>query len=84
MLITMTDGDQLIVKNYLMISLNIRYSATAFHWIPEEIGYPKVIQMLKPHGTLALFWNKPFRLVRIIYYIRKFKVFIKNTDHQTI
>ena len=36
------------------------YSATAFHWIPEEIGYPKAFDLLKPGGTLALFWNHPF------------------------
>lgn len=41
-------------------SVDVIYSATAFHWIPEEIGYPKVLEMLKPNGTLALFWNKPF------------------------
>lgn len=34
------------------------YSATAFHWIKEEIGYPKVFNMLKSGGTLALFWNR--------------------------
>lgn len=31
------------------------YSASAFHWIPEEIGYPKVYQMLKSKGTFARF-----------------------------
>lgn len=36
------------------------YSATAFHWIPEEMGYPKVFNLLKRGGTLALFWNHPF------------------------
>jgi SAM-dependent methyltransferase len=36
------------------------YSATAFHWIPEEIGYRKVFDMLKSDGTIALFWNRPF------------------------
>ncbi len=36
------------------------YSATAFHWVPAEIGYPKVFQHLKSRGTLALFWNRPF------------------------
>lgn len=36
------------------------YSATAFHWIPEEIGYSKAFDLLKPGGTLALFWNHPF------------------------
>ncbi len=33
-------------------------SAQAFHWIPPEIGYPKVQQALKPSGTMALFWNQ--------------------------
>lgn len=41
-------------------SVDLIYSATAFHWIPEEIGYPKVSKLLKTGGTLALFWNRPF------------------------
>lgn len=41
-------------------SINLIYSATAFHWIPEEIGYPKAFKLLKNGGTLALFSNKPF------------------------
>jgi ubiquinone/menaquinone biosynthesis C-methylase UbiE len=36
------------------------YSATAFHWIPEEIGLPKVYRLLNPSGAAALFWNRPF------------------------
>jgi len=36
------------------------YSATAFHWIPEDVGFPKAMDMLRPGGTLALFWNRPF------------------------
>jgi SAM-dependent methyltransferase len=36
------------------------YSATAFHWIPEEIGFTKVHQLLRNGGVLALFWNRPF------------------------
>lgn len=39
---------------------DILYSATAFHWIPEDISYPKVFKLLKNNGTLALFWNRPF------------------------
>ena len=35
------------------------YSATAFHWIPREQGLEKVKRLLKPGGTLALFWNHP-------------------------
>lgn len=41
-------------------SIDLLYSATAFHWIPENISYPKVMKMLKPKGTLAVFWNRPF------------------------
>ena len=32
-------------------------SATAFHWIPPEIGYPKAAQVLKDSGYMAAFWN---------------------------
>lgn len=40
-------------------SFDLIYSATAFHWIPEEIGFPKVFRLLKSGGTLALWWNRP-------------------------
>ena len=40
-------------------SIDLVYSATAFHWIPDEIGYPAVFRMLRPGGTVALFWNRP-------------------------
>jgi SAM-dependent methyltransferase len=33
-------------------------SAQAFHWIPPEIGYPKVHRALKKSGAMALFWNQ--------------------------
>lgn len=33
------------------------YSATAFHWVKSDIGYPKAWEMLKPGGTLAVFWQ---------------------------
>jgi SAM-dependent methyltransferase len=38
-------------------------SATAFHWIPPEIGYPKAASLLTDIGHIALFWNyhsRPF------------------------
>ncbi|WP_346930348.1 class I SAM-dependent methyltransferase [Clostridium sp.] len=41
-------------------SVDIIYSATAFHWISEDVGYPKALRLLKDNGTIALFWNKPF------------------------
>lgn len=37
------------------------FSATAFHWVPEEIGYKKVYSMLKPGGVFARFANHPNR-----------------------
>lgn len=37
------------------------FSASAFHWVPEEIGYPKVFSMLKSGGAFARFANHPFR-----------------------
>ncbi len=33
-------------------------SATAFHWIPPEIGYPKAAHVLKDSGALAIFANE--------------------------
>jgi hypothetical protein len=33
-------------------------SATAFHWIAPEIGYPKAAQALKDSGYLAIFSNE--------------------------
>ena len=32
-------------------------SATAWHWVDPMIGIPKSAQLLKPAGTLALWWN---------------------------
>lgn len=40
-------------------SFDLIYSATAFHWIDEKVGYPKCLKILKPKGTAAFFWNVP-------------------------
>lgn len=37
------------------------YSASAFHWVPEEIGYTKVYSMLRSGGVFARFANHPYR-----------------------
>ncbi len=42
-------------------SCDLIYSATAFHWIPEEIGYRKVYEMLKSGGVFARFANHPYK-----------------------
>ena len=40
-------------------SFDLVFSATAFHWIPEETGYRKVFSMLRPGGAFARFANHP-------------------------
>ena len=42
-------------------SYDLIYSASAFHWVPEEVGYPKVFDMLKSGGAFARFANHPYR-----------------------
>ena len=42
-------------------SFDLVYSASAFHWVPEEIGYPKVFRILKSGGAFARFANHPYR-----------------------
>lgn len=42
-------------------SFNLIFSATAFHWIPEEIGYTKVFNILKRGGVFARFANNPYK-----------------------
>ncbi len=37
------------------------FSASAFHWVPEKIGYEKVFNILKSGGVFARFANHPFR-----------------------
>ena len=40
-------------------SYDLVFSATAFHWVPEDIGYPKVFSILKEGGAFARFANRP-------------------------
>ena len=42
-------------------SFDLVYSASAFHWIPEKIGYEKVYHILKSGGVFARFANHPYR-----------------------
>ena len=42
-------------------SYDLVYSASAFHWIPEETGYAKVYRILKSGGAFARFANHPYR-----------------------
>lgn len=40
-------------------SYDLIYSASAFHWIPPEIGLPKVYQLLNPGGVFVWFSVQP-------------------------
>lgn len=42
-------------------SFDFIYSASAFHWISEEVGYQKVFSLLKSGGIFAQFANHPFK-----------------------
>jgi len=49
--------DVLLAEN----SCDLAYSASAFHWVPEDIGYRKVFAILRSGGSFARFANHPFR-----------------------
>lgn len=40
-------------------AFDLAVSADAFHWVPPEIGYPKVARALKDSGSAAFFWFVP-------------------------
>ena len=42
-------------------AFDLVYSASAFHWVPEEIGYPKVFRILKSGGAFARFAVHPYQ-----------------------
>lgn len=42
-------------------SVDLIYSASAFHWIAEDIGYLKVFDKLKSGGVFARFANHPYK-----------------------
>ena len=56
---TITDKFENI--DFLDDTYDLVYSASAFHWIPEDIGYAKVFAMLKNGGVFARFANHPYR-----------------------
>jgi len=49
-------------------SYDLVYSATAFHWIQQEIGYTKALDILKSSGVLALFWNHTYPTKNELYF----------------
>ena len=42
-------------------AFDLVYSASAFHWVPEETGYPKAFRILKSGGAFARFANHPYQ-----------------------
>ena len=38
-------------------SFDLAVSATAFHWVDEDIALPKVASLLRPGARWAMFWN---------------------------
>ena len=41
-------------------SIDLIYSATAFHWLPQKEAYKKIRRELRGGGTLAVFRNHPY------------------------
>jgi SAM-dependent methyltransferase len=39
-------------------AFDVVFSASAFHWIQSEVGYPKVADALRENGYFVLLWNK--------------------------
>lgn len=57
-------GFEVINQEFESVQLNentydLIYSASAFHWIPKEIGLPKVYSLLKSGGVFAWFSIQP-------------------------
>ena len=44
-------------------TFDLVFSASAFHWVPEEVGYPAVYAMLRRGGAFARFANHPDRFL---------------------
>lgn len=42
-------------------AFDLVYSASAFHWVPEEAGYRKAFDCLKKGGAFARFANHPYK-----------------------
>lgn len=45
--------------NFKSDRFDLVYSAAAFQWIPEKIGYPRAYDTLKSGGAFALFMTRP-------------------------
>ena len=50
--VTVADFEDIVLEDE---SLDLIYSATAFHWVNADIGCPKIFRALKKGGVFALF-----------------------------
>lgn len=78
-------GFEVINQDFESVQLNANaydliYSASAFHWIPQEVGLPKVQRLLKKGGVFAWFSNQPAPAEEHTYIHEEFqKVYSKHT-----
>ena len=84
------DFENVILKEN---SYALVYSASAFHWIPPEVGIPKVQRLLKPGGVFAWISVQPAPACKCVYdelqkvyaeYSRYFKGEKPPFDHSEI
>lgn len=60
----MNKQDIISILNDFSNAYDLIYSASAFHWIPEEIGYTKVYKALKPGGVIRIYDTMDLQLAR--------------------
>ena len=53
---------------------DVIFSAQAFHWVPQPIGYQKCAFTLKQDAYLALFWNMRFSKDTGLVFIFSFRL----------
>lgn len=51
-------NDDFVTYDFGQNQFDLVYSAATIQWIPEEIGFPKVYDILKSGGTFAMFFTR--------------------------
>lgn len=54
-------NDDFITYEFSNNQFDLVYSAATIQWIPEEIAFPKVYDILKSNGTFAMMFNRTSR-----------------------
>lgn len=68
--------------NYHSNCIDLVYSATAFHWIEESIGYTKIFDMLRSRELQICFGIVIMVQEKMIFFIKRFSLYIIDTDLQ--